>query len=574
MKNKNKIFFLLIFIPLSIFSQEPIIPQARIFQSHEGEIFINRSIPLYFKLSIDSSKTSEHYLLKAESFHGKTKPIFLDKEGLNIFYSPWAIDKKTRRYAYPKRNVVFELYADGKPPITKIHNSETAYSKSDSLFFGKGLRIWFSATDKVSGVEKTYLSINGANYQQYPHDTITFEQGQYYTLKYYSTDRVGNCEKVKSVSFMIDTTKPLTNLVIYGKHKGNILSASGKVSLKPKDAFSGTAKTYYYIDNSPQRVYTKPVSVGHLREGKHILRYYSQDNVKNKEKEQSYKFYIDKTAPLVMSEVIGDYTFINGKAYTSGRSQIQLSAIDNKAGVKNIYYSFDGKNWNLYKKPFSLPINRKSVNISFYAEDNVGNKGKKDMTQTQGSDKIFLSEVDLIPPKMTYSFSNPRVKIFDTTYISSKTKILLKATDSQSGVQNISYTVNDSLSRNYSGAFSLSAQGLQRISAIAMDKVNNMSTLDFFVKEDTSGPVININFSSKLFNINKEKVYPRGTKLTIFAKDRMTNVDKIYYRLNNSSYKEYFKYLTIKQKGNYSLEVKAVDVLGNISVEKFSFKIR
>ncbi|MEA3450946.1 MAG: hypothetical protein U9Q83_03475, partial [Bacteroidota bacterium] len=433
---------------------------------------------------------------------------------------------------------------------------------------------WFSYKDIISGVYKTYISINGEAYKEYQNDSLTFEHDIFYTLKYYSTDYVGNTEKLQIVNFTIDTTKPLTNLKIFGNQKGNILSANGKVTLIPYDAFSGTAKTYYIIDNTSKKVYTRPVAVGQLREGSHIIKYYTKDNVNNKESLKYYEFYIDKTPPLVMSEVIGDYILIDGKAYTSGRSQIQLSAIDNKAGVKAIYYSFDGKNWNLYTKQFSLPTNSKNVKIYFYGVDYVGNEGNKEIAQTSGSEDVFLSELDLTPPKLSHNFSGPRVNMFDTIFISPKTKIIIYASDTQSGIDEVSYNINDNESKKYTNSFQLSHQGLKKISVMAVDKVSNISTHNFSVKVDSTGPKISIDFSSNSRKINNEMVYPAGTKVSIFATDAMTNLSIIYYKLNNSGYYTYNKYLTLNKKGDYLLEIKAVDILGNFSVEKFSFKIR
>jgi len=573
MRKKYIIVFFTVITSLSLFSQEQIIPEKRIYQTPEGKLFVNRNLPVYFNISVDSVDTSKKVPLLA-NYKNSIHPIYLGKEGLNTFYSPWAIDPITKEYVYPKKHIVFELYGDSHPPITKIHNSEIAYSKSDTLFFGAGLKIWFSYKDIVSGVNKTYFSINGEAYKEYTLDSLTFENDIYYTLKYYSTDYVGNTENLQTVSFTIDTTKPLTNLKIFGNQKGNILSANGKVTLIPLDAFSGTAKTYYVIDNITKKVYTRPIAVGQLREGSHILKYYTQDNVKNKEGYKYYEFYIDKTPPLVMSEVIGDYVFINGKAYTSGRSQIQLSAIDNKAGVKDIYYSFDGKNWNLYTEQFSLPTDKKNLKIYYYAVDFVGNEGNKEYTHTSGSNDIFLSELDLTPPTLNHYFQGPKIKMFDTVYISPKTKIVISSSDSQSGVNIISYNINNGESNNYSSPFQLSSGGLNKISVLAIDKVENMSNHNFSVKVDSCGPEIIIDFSSNVRKINNEIVYPSGTKISIFAKDAMSNLSIIYYKLNNSAYYTYNKYLTFSKKGDYSLEIKAVDILGNYSVEKFSFKIR
>lgn len=570
--NKNLVFVILILLAAQGFSQNQIIPEKIMYQDASGKIFVNKSLPLYFKISESVEPGSERKLLISKTTPTTTNPVYLSKEGLNTFYSPWAVDTVTKKVVYPKQNVVFEVYADGTAPTTKINNNLTAYDKSDTLYFGANLKVWFTAIDNVSGVEKTYLSINNSAFDEYLHDSLSFEHGNYYTIKYYSTDRTGNYEDVKDVSFMVDTTRPLTNLVVLGNHYDNIVGPGAKVSLKPQDAFSGSAKTYYYIDNQPKRVYTSPINVASLSEGRHVLNYYTQDNVNNVEDVKSYEFYIDKTPPMVIDEIIGDYVFINGKAYTSGRSQIQLSAIDNKAGVKTIYYSLDGNEWNVYENPFFLPTNQNNVSVFYYAEDNVGNKTSFDRNNTSYN-KHFASQMDLEPPDVNYSFSQPKIKFFDTLFISNQTKISLNAFDRLSGVKNISYQVDGGQNFDYSNSFSINDHGYHKVSAFCFDQVNNMGNSDFFVMVDTISPEIYTNFSFTPFNVNGKLVYPVGTKLFIAATDANTGVKNITYKINGSSTITYGSYITFSRKGSYNVIITAYDNLNNKSIKTITFRV-
>ncbi len=565
--------FFVLFLVQNNYSQVQTIPDKKIYQSADGKIFVNKSLPLYFKISESKNPNAEHKLLISHTTPKITNPVYLAKEGLNIFYSPWAVDTTTKQLVYPKKNVVFELYADGTPPKTSVHNNIISYEKTDSLYFGKNLKIWFSATDATSGVEQTYISVNGEPYSDYLHDTLTFEHGLTYTIKYYSTDYVGNYEKEQSITFTIDTTRPLTNLVVTGSHIDNIISDNCKVSLKPQDAFSGTAKTYYYIDNQAKKVYTTPINVSNLREGRHILHYFTKDNVNNIENEKSYEFFIDRTPPMLIDEIIGDYVYVNGKAYTSGRSQIQLTAIDNRAGVKAIYYSYDCKDWTLYDKPFYLPANQDNVKIYYYAEDNVGNKTQCDINNSS-STKLFASQMDLTPPDLKHRFSSPVISLFDTVYISDKTSIILYATDDLSGLNNISYQVDNEQSVQYSTPFKYNNNGYHKITYFGFDKVNNMATDEFYVMVDTVAPEIFVNFSYNPFIVDNKEVYPKGTKVFIASTDDKIGVRSIKYQINNSSEKLYSNYLTFNTSGNYSVTVKSYDNLGNEGIKVFNFIIK
>jgi hypothetical protein len=575
--NKKNIFLLFILFGfIKIYSQEQIIPPKRIFKDKTGKIYVNRKLPLYFKISETPNKNSEHKLLRSEDPTEKefTNPLYLGKEGLNLFYSKWAIDTITKKYVLPKRNVYFEVYGDSKPPKTKIHNNIVSYKRKDTLFFGKGLKIWFNANDDVSGVDKIYISINGAKFTEYPNDTISFSQQGFYTIKYYATDRVGNYEKIKQVSFMVDTTKPYTNLIINGPHINNIVSAKCKVFLKSQDAFCKNAKTYYYIDNHPKNIYTQPISVARLTEGRHILHYFSKDNVNNIENQKTYEFYLDKTPPMVMSEVIGDYIMVNGKNYTSGSSQVQLNAIDNKAGVKAIYYSLDGKKWEKYTKPFDLPQKNTSVKVLFYAEDMVGNIGKTNINSSSNNQNYFSSQMDLIPPKIKYNFVGKKINLFDTTFISPNTKIYVSATDNQSGLAELNYQIDESSPYKYQKYIQIQKTGWHKISLMAMDKVNNMQTKDFSVYVDNKGPKIKITYSTKARMLNNSKVYPQGTIIFFAATDQKTNLETLYYSLNNSGKKIHSSSIKLVKTGTYQIKIYAQDVLGNQTVEKISVKIK
>jgi len=553
-------------------SQTQIIPQKQIFKDTDGKIYVNKALPLYLKISESIEPGAERKVLISKTTPATTNPVYLANEGLNIFYSPWAVDTTTKKVVYPKQNVVFELYADSKPPITKIANNLISYEKSDTLYFGTNLKIWFNATDNISGIAKTYFSINKNPYEEYLYDTLTFEHGIFYSIKYYSTDKTGNYEPENLVNFTIDTTRPLTNLVIIGNHSGDIVGPNCKVTLKPQDAFSGTAKTYYYIDNQPKKIYTNPINVGNLSEGRHVLSYYTQDNVQNEENVKSYEFYIDKTPPMVIDEIIGDFVYINGKAYTSGRSQIQLSAIDNKAGVKVIYYSLDGQNWQEYDNPFFLP-SQNNVQVYYYAEDMVGNKTSSDINNTNSS-KHFTSQMDLDAPVMDYSFSQPNIKLFDTVFISNQTNIFLSASDNLAGVKDISYQIDGAQNINYSNGFNIDKPGFHKISAICFDQVNNMGNAEFYVMIDTLPPNIILNYSYNPFNINGNLVYPLGTKLFIAATDAQTGVKNIYYQINNSSKKAYSGFLTFSTIGNYTITVTVSDNLNNSIAKTFNFTIK
>ena len=48
---------------------------------------------------------------------------------------------------------------------------------------------------------------------------------------------------------------------------------------------------------------------------------------------------------------MGNTYMVGGKEYSSGRSRLKVAAVDNKAGVKEVWFSINGAPFELYDKP-------------------------------------------------------------------------------------------------------------------------------------------------------------------------------------------------------------------------------
>lgn len=575
---KKILTLLALFLPLISFSQEQPQHEKIIFTDENGRIYVNKALPFYIKVSSSPSPNAEKHVLESKSSPDCSNPIYFAKEGLNYFYSPWAVDTITKQTIEPKQYIKFEVYADSKPPQTTVHNNTTAYSKGDTLYFGKGLKISFKTKDNVSGVSKTYYSIDGEAFKEYTTE-LTFDQEKSYKIKFYSVDKVGNVEEVQEIEFTIDSTKPLTNLNIMGYHIDNIISGTASISLKPQDAFSGAAQTFYILDNNQKQVYTQPIKASTLREGKHTLKYFTEDEVKNREDEKVFDFYVDKSPPLVIEEIIGDVFYANGKEYTSGRTQLQLTAIDNRAGVKEIYYSINGEEYQLYEKPFFLPNKQGTLKIDYYAVDKVENKTKSDGSNSMNN-KFFQSYVDLNPPTLSHRFDGEQFTFNNTLYINDKTKIQLSAKDSESGMQKITYSFDKNTITDYESEITVNQAGEHSVTYYAYDNVNNseQKTINFSV--DNQGPEIKQFFSinpisNKEINGKKYDVYPKHLIVFLAAIDDMVGVSKILYSINDLQQTTYNSPIQNFQSDKiYELTIKAFDYLGNTSTQNLSFYIQ
>lgn len=144
-------YFLTVMV-LQINAQEPLKHEKRIYVSPEGEIFIQKQLPVYLRISTSPDKNTESYLLRSEHSKKYTNPMYFDTEGINTIRSPSAVDTSTLRPIYPLEDIIFEVYADSKPPKTSLIFGDAYLYKKDGKFYcGNAAEITLTAFDNNSG---------------------------------------------------------------------------------------------------------------------------------------------------------------------------------------------------------------------------------------------------------------------------------------------------------------------------------------------------------------------------------------------------------------------------------------
>jgi len=426
--------------------------------------------------------------------------------------------------------------------------------------------------DTASDVYNIYYSIDKADYQVY-NKPIDCLQEKVYLIQYYAVDNVSNIENIRKYKFIIDKSKPVTELTVLGDKHENVLSQRSKIELNAKDEISGLKHIKIRIDNGNYSIYKGPLRASYLKQGEHKLYYFAIDNVGNTEDERVYTFFVDKTPPILIEEVMGNSFMNNGKEYSSGRSKLKLTAVDNKAGIQAIYYSMNNDDYLEYKKPFYLSITSGSLNIKSYAIDNVNNKSEA----SSNTAKRSVTHIDLTGPDIAYSFKGPVFRVLDSTYINKNTIIELKAFDKESGFKSMDYNINGGERKDYTEGFSIEQQGLYKMNSTAFDNVNNSNIHEFSVVVDNTGPQIFSRFSifpleQKELNGESINVYSSQVALFLSVTDARVAIDKIYYQINDEPEKRYISYIGgFKQGIDYNVKVRATDKLGNETIDNIIF---
>ncbi len=549
---KHYYLTLFLFLPIIIFGQQPEHPK-KMFVDSTGRYYQQASLPLFF--FIGTSANDKPLPLQAVQ---KTE-LYLEGHGVHSFKHKNSITNKFD---------VLTIYADGRAPITtpKFLNAPS-YSTNNNVFYGSNLEITLSSKDEMSGVDAIYHSLSGSSFSKHDGKPTSFKTEGNFVYKYYAVDRTGNVENIKEKNFTVDLTAPSSFHSFISISSDNVISTNSSIYLSVSDSTSGVAKTYYKFDKEKFRTYSgKNIAFKYLPDGYHTITYYSVDYVKNKETAKSFTFYLDKTAPIMSADILGDKFLVGDKVYFSGRTKLKLTAVDNKSGIKRVMFSINGRKEVEYSTPFYLPNKSGLHNVEFYAIDNTDNRIKSDFKHSVG-----VIYVDLTGPSINHSFTNPNFVKADTVYISPATKIVLKGNDPEAGLKKVTYSLGETKSEtSYIKPFSIETKGLYRLNYFAYDNVNNRNSKATYFIVDANGPEITHQFSTQP---SKEGKYPSYTTIYLAAVDIEVGAGKIRYRINDGAEQFYNAPLQgFKKDKEYKITIKGYDLLGNLSETELIFK--
>lgn len=338
----------------TLFSQEQLNHPSKMYKSSDGKLYINKSQPMYLWISTSSNNESEKVRLESEKHKKYSNPFYFDTEGYNSVRTPWCVDTTTKQVVYPLEDIIFEVYADSRPPVSKItYDKSKVFYRDKKAYVAGEVVIKISANDELSGVERTLVSINKEPFKNYSGEISLKEEKEYF-IQYYSVDNVGNVEEIKTQTVVIDLSKPRTYIDVKKDRHENIVSGKTHLEILADESGSGVDKIFYSIDNQPEKLYNKPIPTSLLSEGEHTITFRGIDKVGNQEDNNTYEFYVDKTPPLIVEEIIGNKFISNNIEYSSGKSKYKITAMDNKAGIKEIYYSINNGEKSFTRNRFIL----------------------------------------------------------------------------------------------------------------------------------------------------------------------------------------------------------------------------
>ena len=221
---------------------------------------------------------------------------------------------------------------------------------------------------------KTHYKINDEVWQIYNDGIQLTKQGPN-LIQYYSEDRLGNREPIKSKEYIFDSEAPDVEMIFTSSFEDNnrilYTNKNSNIVLNARDIHSGilSIKTYLRTANDfKEFAWNEKIIVPENFSEKLIeLKVIATDRIGNI-KSYSKFFKHDLTAPSVNIETISGFDSYKRQIFIS-----QLNANDSTSGIKLIQYSINNSGLQPYLDPIVLS-DPGEYEIKYQAIDNVGNK--------------------------------------------------------------------------------------------------------------------------------------------------------------------------------------------------------
>jgi len=241
------------------------------------------------------------------------------------------------------------IQIDAAAPTTTISCNGASCSVG---WYNASVQVSLSATDGAggSGVDKTYYTTNGST----PTTASTVYTAPFTlpntgTVKFFSTDKAGNAEAVKSQLIQIDKTAPATTITCNSAacSTGWYKTTPVTVTLSATDTGgSGLDRTVYTTDGSnpttsaTAKLYSGPFTVAQTT----TVKFFSRDIAGNAEAVKSQLIQIDGAAPTVsITQPANGSSFAQGAKVTISANAADLGTGSGApSGIASVTFYLDG----------------------------------------------------------------------------------------------------------------------------------------------------------------------------------------------------------------------------------------
>ncbi|MFY1669665.1 OmpL47-type beta-barrel domain-containing protein [Plantactinospora sp. WMMB334] len=361
-----------------------------------------------------------------------------------------------------------------------------------------------------------------------------------------------------------DTTPPTVTAAVTGEQdEDGAYVGAATVTLSATDTGSGVGRIEYALDGGPYGTYSAPVTVNAA--GQHTVTYRATDVAGNTSAEQSTAFEVaaptdpDTTAPTVTAALTGEQN--DDGAYID-MATVTLTATDTESGVDTIEYSLDGQTYAAYTAPVTVSTAGQHT-VTYRATDVAGNTSAE---QSTAFEVAAPTDPDTTAPTVTAALTGEQND--DGAYIDMAT-VTLTATDTESGVDTIEYSLDGQTYAAYTAPVMVHQPGRHTVSYRATDNAGNTSTPESVAFEiagstdpDTTAPTVTAGVTG---DRDEQGGYLGAATVTVSATDTESGVERIEYSLDGQPYAEYTAPVTVNEPGEHTVSYRATDVAGNTS---------
>lgn len=230
--------------------------------------------------------------MKGNSISKKVWTVFFVVFFIGISISPMIRGLWMERDSTNTRLYEIGVRDDTTPPVTTLTIDPPEPTYED--WYGQEVQVTLNATDNESGVNTTYYQVNYYGWKTYT-EPFSISLNGIILVQFYSVDNADNEETPKQREIKIDS-RPPTTVCFFDPPVPNGWNGwyvdEVWLILNATDNESGVWRTYWNHQN-----YTEPIR---LTEDMHTIKFYSIDNVDNREMEQTNpSIKIDMTQPTL-----------------------------------------------------------------------------------------------------------------------------------------------------------------------------------------------------------------------------------------------------------------------------------
>ena len=491
-------------------------------------------------------------------------------------------------------------------------------------YYNTPVEITIISTDTLSGTDKTFYSLNNAEFAEYQGPVNVSAEGQH-IVKHYALDKAGNIEAEQSLVFAIDVTGPeVTYSIAPLPNVNGWNNASLEVVFTGTDAFSGMASCTpmqtVTAEGAGQSVYgnctdlagnitystaivsvdlsspavsaagTPPANAAGWNNAPVTVVFTGTDTLsgiyfceppKSLETEGAGQLVsgycldqaglsstatlavnIDTTAPVSSATVDG--IFQDGH-YASSVT-VSITVTEALSGVAETEYSLDGGAVSSSTASFTIETEGQHV-VVFRSKDLAGNQ-ESDKTV---SIDIQLPPVDELAPVTTLvltgiSYGSTPVYVPGATEVSlTAADDVLAAGDDLGTVATTYYSLNSETLGIYPGGLIEMPGGEHTVRYYSVDAAGNTESIKISsVTVDEIAPEVWLETAGVAFSSASITYLPAASTATLSASDNASGVKEIAYELNETTYTAAVNSKILElPEGAYSILYHAIDNVGN-----------